>query len=314
MNILITAIGSMSAECVISALIKQGHQIIGCDIYPSEWHYVSRLCNKVYQIPLATENQAYINALTTICLEQQIHALIPLTDIEIDILNKWRTHFINLNILLCIQSEYTLSIARNKYQLHHFFLEDKNVPSIPTYKASEIYSAEIPLPCIAKPYNGRSSEGLMLLSTKEELSAVQFKENYIIQKFIKGAIYTVDYIRCQRTSEDFAIPRQELLRTKNGAGLTIQLSNNSILKELVSYIGNRLEINGCINMEFLYANEQFYLIDINPRFSAGIAFSYLASYDMINSHLNCFINKDIMPKIRYQETLMTKKYKEEILI
>ncbi|WP_455667781.1 ATP-grasp domain-containing protein [Phocaeicola sp.] len=313
MNILITAIGSMSAECVISALTKQGHQVTGCDIYPAEWHYASRLCSKVYQVPLATQNEKYINALMQVCMEQQINVIIPLTDIEIDILSSWRSRFKESGILLCIQSEYTLSIARNKYQLYQFFLQDKEVPSILTYQADNHSFTEDSLPCIAKPCNGRSSEGLMLIHTAQELDLLQSKENYILQKYLKGPIYTVDYVRCRQTCKDFAIPRKELLRTKNGAGLTVQLTNNEILKKQVSHIGNKLDINGCINMEFLYVDDLFYLIDVNPRFSAGIAFSHLAGYDMIISHLNCFINKDIMPEIDFTERLMTKRYKEEIL-
>ena len=43
MNILLTAIGSMSAKCAINQLKTTGHNIIGCDIYPKEWHTESTL-------------------------------------------------------------------------------------------------------------------------------------------------------------------------------------------------------------------------------------------------------------------------------
>lgn len=42
MRILITAIGSMSAECAIKHLKNAGHFVVGCDIYPQEWHYETK--------------------------------------------------------------------------------------------------------------------------------------------------------------------------------------------------------------------------------------------------------------------------------
>lgn len=60
MNILVTAIGSFSADCVINSLRNAGHTVVGCDIYPSEWHAVSKDCNWVYQAPFATKESEYI--------------------------------------------------------------------------------------------------------------------------------------------------------------------------------------------------------------------------------------------------------------
>lgn len=60
-------------------------------------------------------------------------------------------------------------------------------------------------------------------------------------------------------------------------------------------------------MEFIELNNEFYLIDVNPRFSAGVAFSVIAGYDMVNNHLRCFQEKDIEFRPKYQEMIITKK-------
>lgn len=93
MNILVTAIGSFSADCVIKTLRKNGHFVAGCDIYPPEWHAASRECNVVYQAPLATNEKEYIAFLLDICKRHGIQRLFPLTDLEIDVLNKRRKAF-----------------------------------------------------------------------------------------------------------------------------------------------------------------------------------------------------------------------------
>lgn len=310
--ILVTAIGSFSADCVINELKRNNCRVIGCDIYPSEWHAVSKDCDKVYRAPFAKEEDKYISFLLDISTENQVNFIFPLTDLEIDVLDKHRNVFTNKGIIICMPSSLTLSIARDKYRLFKTFEKDENVPSIKTFKTGSDLIPDL-LPCVAKPYNGRSSEGLKIINDSATLKEIKSLDNYIIQEFISGTIFTVDYTRSSETGHDFCIPREELLRTKNGAGTTVKITVDPQLSNLVSYIGSKIQVNGTINMEFIKHLDKYYLIDINPRFSAGVAFSLVAGYNMVMSHLNCFNNSDIYSPIKYAELLITKRYKEEIL-
>ena len=311
MRILLTAIGSMSAECAIKRLIAEGHYVVGCDIYPGEWHYETKLCNVFLRAPLAIHEEDYVKFLIDTCQQFNLKFIIPLTDLEIDVINSHREKFESIGIILCMQSSEILDIVRNKYKLSKTFSDDINVPSVKTYKISDIPNDFI-FPCIAKPYNGRSSEGLIRNATREQVMALENKDMYIIQEQLSGNVFTVDYCRCAISKNDCAIPRQELLRTKNGAGLTIQTIADESLIHLTSYIGNKLNINGCINMEFIYNKGNYYLIDINPRFSAGIAFSVVSGYDMIINHMQCFCGNNISPQIPIREQIIIKKYEEVI--
>lgn len=311
MNILITAIGSFSTDCVVSSLKREGHKVVGCDIYPSEWHPVSKDCDAVYQVPFATIEKEYIEALFNICKDQQIDLIFPLTDLEIDVLNKYRQEFEHKNVQLCIQSEFCLSIARNKYEMAKFFADDSEVRTPKTVMASDALDVCM-FPAIAKPYNGRSSEGLLRLTTIDEVQHIQNRERYIIQEMLPGNVYTVDFVR-DRYGNDFAVPREELLRTKNGAGTTVRVIPDKKLHDMASYIGAKLDIVGCVNMEFINNNGNYYLIDINPRFSAGVAFSNSIGYDMVLNHLRACLNKTIEKSVSYQEQLIAKRYKEEVL-
>ena len=160
MNILITAIGSFSADCVINTLKKNGHKVIGTDIYPREWHAVSNDCYKVYKAPLATKEKEYIDFLLQVTAKENINCIIPLTDLEIDIINKNRERF-KKDIILCMQSANTLKIARNKLELSKIFQFDENI-NIPYFTTSKELKENFKIPAIAKPFNGRSSEGIIL--------------------------------------------------------------------------------------------------------------------------------------------------------
>ena len=309
MRILITAIGSMSAECALKRIKKQGHFVVGCDIYPAEWHYETKLCDSFYQAPFATKEVEYLEFLINVCKENNLNCIIPLTDIEIDVINKNRNVFDDNALILCMQSEEVLKVARDKYNLYKEFEFDAKVPSVRTYFVDNIPD-DFPFPCIAKPYNGRSSEGLMRNASREQIATMGDRNNYLVQEQLSGNVFTVDYIRSSKYGIDASVPRQELLRTKNGAGLTIKTCNDPNLINLVSYIGNKLNINGCVNMEFIYHNGSYYLIDINPRFSAGVAFSVISGYDMVTNHLRCFNGEKIDDPIAIDDRIIIKKYEE----
>lgn len=310
MRILVTAIGSFSADCVIGSLKKNGHYVVGCDIYPGSWHANAKDCDNFYQAPKAVSDD-FIPFLLEVCKTEKIDYIFPLTDIEIDVINSHRTVFHEHKVKPCIQSQSCLEISRNKLELSKKFRNDGLI-NIPVFTASEDLNTDFELPAIAKPINGRSSEGLSTINNIEELRQIRKKKGYIIQQKIEGSVFTVDYIRGSNGA-DFAVPREELLRTKNGAGTTVRIDPSPILKQMVSHIGSTLGIVGCVNIEFIHSDNRFYLIDLNPRFSAGVAFTQCVGYDLVANHLNCFVGKEIDPGIAFDEKIICKRYYEEVI-
>lgn len=311
MNIVVTSIGSMSAACVISSLKKLGHFIVGTDIYPQEWHSEPLLCDKFYKIPLCIKAN-YIKSLKKIVFENQINCIIPLTDIEIDVLDKNRHIFDTMGVIICMPSHDVLKVVRDKFNLYNFFKFDNKVLMPKTFLATKFPKKKLS-PLVAKPRNGRSSEGLFWINTPNDLQYILNKENYIIQEKIVGTIITVDFIRNERSLKSIILPRKELLRTSNGAGITVEMFTGKKIVEICNLIGTKLNINGCVNFEFIHTNGLFYLIDINPRFSAGIAFSHKIGYDLPKNHLFCFTKKNIDSQKPFNKQIITKKHVEQVL-
>lgn len=309
MNILLTAIGSMSALCAINKLHEAGHKVIGCDIYPKEWHYEASLCDVFKQAPYATSEE-YIPFLLQLAKDNDVKYIFPLTDLEIDIINDQREKFEQEGIVVCISSKETLAVARNKYALFKTFKHDDNVLSVPTLVSSDDLSS-LSYPCVAKPRGGRSSEGLCYLENDSQLNNIKDKSNYIFQEKISGSVCTVDFVRDAVSGDSFCVPREELLRTKNGAGTTVRVFHDENLETLVSYIGKKLNIRGVVNMEFIKNEKGYYIIDINPRFSAGVAFSCKTGYDFINAHLACFCGGDIPGPVCFSEKIEIKYFIEK---
>lgn len=82
-TVLITAIGSFSADIVIKKCRENGMRVIGCDIYPREWVVDAGNVDAFYQVPRATEAEAYPEALLEICSREKVDGILPLTDVEV---------------------------------------------------------------------------------------------------------------------------------------------------------------------------------------------------------------------------------------
>jgi len=311
MNILISAIGSMSSEAVISSLRKiEGTRLIGCDIYDREWIYPSVLADAFYQVPRAG-SPGYVDEMLAVCLREKVEYVIPLTDPEVDVLSSCRNIFEGHGITLCISADCVIRTCRSKELFAEYLSGMEDLQLLPTYTFDSLPDiAKFPL--IAKPKIGRSSEGVLVVDERHQIaSSIKDTDKYIIQPYLKGTVVTVDIVR-DSFGNFFFIPREELLRTKNGAGTTVRLCNNGRITKSIGAIVSRLHFCGCVNVEFLYDGESYYLMDINPRFSAGIAFSQQAGYDFVRNHLKAFLGEKIDPGISYDSKIIHKRYVEFI--
>lgn len=314
---LVTAIGSYAADIVIRNLKTLGFKVIGTDIYAREWIADAYNVSEFYQVPKVADKDEFFKAIDFICNEENITHILPSTDIEVDFFNEYRNYFEEKNITICISSKETLSICRNKKTQQEFI--DQNVPSvttIPTLKVEKDMVAPFDYPMVCKPYDGRSSQGLRYIYTEEDWKAVKTcagSEKYIVQPVIKGRIVTVDVVRQKNGKVTIAIPRVELLRTLNGAGLSVKVYPDDTLASMCKDLADAFNIIGCVNFEFLRDEEEkYHYVECNPRFSGGVEFSCIAGYDCIGNHIRCFENKGIDAFAVNREMFIARKFEEYV--
>lgn len=317
MKILITSIGSLSAESAIKSLGQMPHgSIYGCNSTPANWLFCSTLVKKFYQVPPAVKEAEYLTAVLAICQSEKIHYLVPLTDLEVDLLDKHRDQFNKTNTVLCIPEKLTVALARNKLELAQHFNANSYVIPIPSMHIKDWQAGSFPFPLTLKPISGRSSEGLCWAEDQADLAYYLNKhsdKDYLIQPKLTGCVWVVDIVRKAHTGECVAVSRKELTRTLNGAGLTVETLYDEHLIKTAKYIAQDINLNGCMNIEFLVTTEKAYLMDINPRFSAGIEFSKIAGYDMPTGHLSCFSEASLPTLNKQQQLTITRHYKESIV-
>ncbi|MGP1586936.1 MAG: ATP-grasp domain-containing protein [Treponemataceae bacterium] len=319
-NALVTSIGSVAADIVIKTLKRLDFNVIGCDIYPKEWIVDAGNVNKFYQVPYTIDFDNYFNCIKNICVDNKIDYIIPLTDVDVDFFNNNREWFEKENIIVCISPKESIDIIRNKKKFQDFVAKKcKFINSIPTELLTNVNTKKLPwaFPVVCKPYDGRSSQGLKYIYNQDEMDAFVSSnisvDKYIIEPFIEGDVVLVELIRNPSENKTIATSRKECLRTQHGCSLTVKLFQDITLEENSIKLANELKIKGSVNFEYIHTqNNEYYLIECNPRFSAGTEFTCMSQYDTVSNHIRCFNNKKIEDYHFRHVQYIARKYEEYI--
>lgn len=337
-TVLVTAIGSFAADAVIRNLKMEGYRVIGCDIYAANWVAQSRDVDAFYQAPPVREAEAYLTFLKELIRQEQVGWIIPLIDVEVDLLNRRREEFEGTGVVLCMSPKEVITKLRDKQILGKEVkavlkkltkAEGKDyVRVVPSKIASRVNYETIEYPVILKPVDGRSSIGVYRIYHEDQLgfafSCIEdpnklqdtVLDSYLVQPLIKGNVVTVDVVR-DRAGHVMCAAREELLRTQNGAGLSVCVFQDEQLTEICRRIAEGLGVLGCVNFEFIKGEGSgcYYFLECNPRFSGGVAFSELAGMPAVRGHMAVFEGQEIdAADLKAAETLscgsMTRKYIE----
>ncbi|MGH2643938.1 MAG: hypothetical protein ACRDE2_08320, partial [Chitinophagaceae bacterium] len=156
MRFLITAIGSMSTDAVITSLRENfpGCKIIGTNLYPGEWLYLAGKVDATYKVPIATEDD-YVPSIVEIIRARNIDMVIPLTDPEVDALSENRKTLEAFSSILALCKNEVISVCRNKELLYSHFSKHPRVKTIKSYSVNEAIEKDLNFPVVAKPKKGR---------------------------------------------------------------------------------------------------------------------------------------------------------------
>lgn len=293
MKILLTSVGSFSGPYVIDALSASGHHVLGTDINPiSVLPSIDKL-GSFYQVPHSQDADAYLCRLREIIRQEAVDAVIALTDPEVDLLAARGGFFGDTGVVMLMPRSHQVSLVRDKLRMSQHMTEG-GLLTIPTAETLDSSVGNFGFPMIAKLRTGRSSIGLRRLNSEDDISpSLKVEGRYIFQPHLDGDVITVDIVSDPDAGNFCYMPRLEHIRTANGAGMTVEVFEDESLTSTVNRLCALSKLRGCFNVEFIRNNDGYHLMDINPRFSAGIGFSLCAGYDFVNNHIACFTGNSI---------------------
>ncbi len=303
-TLLMTAVGSASALAMMQRYQATGWRVVACDIYPRSWNAAALQADEFFQALGVKDEAAYVAQRLDAVRRYDVQALIPLTDLEVDVLCSRKAEFLALGCVLCVPQEPVVRLCRDKLRMAQQLKAAGVCQTIPTWEAARV-PKDAAFPLMLKPRSGRSSQGQAVVQTRQALDGLA-KDGYIAQPFLEGNVFTVDVAR-DAQGQVQALARQELLRTGNGLGTTVQVYDTHPLEAVCAAIAREAGLVGVVNMEFIHHGEDYYFLEVNPRFSGGAGFSQLAGMDVAGLMLDCHLGRSIGQRSEVKAGVYTRR-------
>ena len=256
--VLLTGVGKRYD--IVSAF-AQHTKVVACDpnpLAPAQYAATVRAA-----VPLIKDPQ-YVPALRALCDQHDVGAVIPLTDLDIEVLARAREEG-DLPEALVPSSEVAAATF-DKYEAH-LLLERLGFPSPTTVLPGE----EPPLPAIVKPRQGSGARSIHPARTREEVEFFcrYVEEPVMVQRHMQGPEFSIDCLgdldgRCLN-----AIPRT-MLESRGGESIKGQVIDDTELRDLASSLMEALQVRGPATIQvFREPDGTLGITDVNTRFGGA---------------------------------------------
>lgn len=314
-NILILSAGRrVELVQAFSAELKTryaGGLVFAADMNPA-YSAACHVADGYFSVPKVTFGD-YTDKLIDLCLTHKIGLVVPTIDTELLPLSLEIERFAEKGIHLILSSAEIVGLCRDKRKTSVLF-ESIGLPY------PEIYSRDaIRFPCFAKPYNGSCSIGAEVIASPDGLTnKVLNDESLIFQELIDRSFieYTVDAYYNRLGKICCLVPR-ERVEVRGGEVSKGVTRKNQVYEYLLPRLSLLKGVRGCITLQ-LFAKpdtEQYYALEINPRFGGGYPLSYSARANypgwLIDEY---YFGKDIVFFDNWEENLMMLRYDAKVLV
>jgi len=315
-NVLITGVGSTTALSVIKGLKKQNEFdvfIVGTDINEKYDIAGSKFCDKFFKVPIAFEEENYIDTLVSIINSESIDLLIPIVDIELEVIARNR-NIIEKSTYLLLSSYNIIMTCNDKLKTYEFF-ENIGIPTLKTVLFDDssdiknlIDSAGVDFPFIVKPRKGVSSRDVYEIQNEEELPLIKRIKDPVIQEKGRGQEYTID-VFCDGEKVISAVPRR---RIETRAGISYKGITEKD-KKLINYakkIAEELHIKGPANIQCFKNGDEVKFFEINPRFSGSLPLTIAAGVNTPLFALKMAAGEELRPTMDFKIVRMCRYWEE----
>lgn len=244
--------------------------------------------------------------LEDVITKHNINIVLPFVDKAIEIAANLKGH---TNAFIPISSEEICRTMFDKIQSSVWF-EEKGIPQPPKYQTKD----EIRYPAILKPRNGSASKGIVIANKSKEVEGVDL-DKYLVQKYIPNAVeYTVDCYVSQKGIPTSIVPRIRLETAGGEVTKTITKYNQKLIDTAYKILQSG-EFRGPITIQFIANNteEQYYLMEINPRFGGGVISSIEAGSRTLEMLLDEYDGKEIYAITDWKENVLMTRYMKEVV-
>ena len=243
-------------------------------------------------------DETYLEELKKIIIEHRITAVVSLNDLELPILTKHKKELEATGAKIIVSSEQVIDIAFDKVETFNF-LKAIGLKTPQTYTTLEhalaaIKEGSLSYPLVVKPRWGSASIGIDFPESSEELelafklqhiklkksilntASEQDSDNAIlIQGKLNGREFGMDIVNDFKGNYFGTFVREKLNMRSGETDKAVSIIDERFDK-IGKKIANELQHIGSMDCDVFIANNELYVLELNPRFGGGYPFSHEA--------------------------------------
>ncbi|MBV9303138.1 MAG: ATP-grasp domain-containing protein [Acidobacteriaceae bacterium] len=312
-SMLRTAAGSAPAVSQCAYFQRLGARIIAADSNPLSVGLFT--ADRGCCVPRANAPE-YIDALLEICKVEKVNAFLPALDEELLKVHSATNRFEQVGTMVLLSGQETLEICSDKWKLYEFFSKH-NFPTVPTRKAADARRSadQIGLPQLIKPRRGRGSTDIYVARTPPELKFfIEYVEDPVVQRFIKGSEYTIDVL-ADWNSEAVVIAPRRRIAAESGISYKGQLVWNTEMVAMVERVVSSLKLVGPANIQcFIDEKGELLFTEVNARLAGSSILTAAAGVPLYQGILDMICGRTPAKCIHAPQDLVMLRYWAELYL
>lgn len=276
-------------------------------VYMSDVHYI---------VPRMKEDN-YLPVLLKICEKEEIHAVLPLQEDELELIAENRILFEKKGILAVVSDIDTVRTCRDKYLLYKKLIRHE-IHSIETYDYETELECiqELKLPVFAKERTGCGSENILKIDSWPLLFyyAKNIQGKLVVQPYLRADEYGVDVYVDVISGEIISIFAKEKIRMRAGETEKSKSIKDDKLFTLVQNVVRIMNFKGPVDMDIFKYEGNYYILEINPRFGGGYPHAYECGVNFIK-YLSQNVRREKNSSVigQYKENEVLLKYTDVLM-
>lgn len=297
MKLWVTAGGTGSAWHICS-IVKEYFsdriELFVSDINDRELVASGVLADHFFKVPRA-DSEGYAEYMYDLLKNNEIDMIIPIIPWEQKFFSKDNEAFAVLNIRTAAPNSKTDEMLNNKKGLYEF-CKASNIPTIKVFEPDEINDEET---YFIKPLEGFGAAGARVISGKD-IKTDDF-DNNVIEEYCKreenspnGEEITVEAFYDGRDIHTIARKR---LEAKCGVCTKAKIMDVPEVNGIIKKFTESFEFPNVFNIQFIYHNNQWKVMDVNLRLAAGTGVSNAAGFQLIRAYMSFLLGDEVKEEL-----------------
>jgi carbamoyl-phosphate synthase large subunit len=264
----------------------------------------------------AVRSKGYLDRLLKEVHQHKVNLVVPLTDLDLQLLADNQSLFADLGCHVMIASPEMVEICRDKFKTNEL-VSQAGLKPIRTYTVEQFLTHPF-YPCFVKPVEGSAAFGASMIHDAHELRvhlATFGSAEMMVQEYIPGQEFTVDVYRSRAGETRCVVPRQRLEVRSGEVQKGVTVYDEEIIAAATRLADQLDGLWGvfCCQCRRLDTESPPRFFEINPRFGGGAPLSIAAGANLPRYLLEDVLDRPISAELgRFNDGLLMLRYDDAV--